>query len=151
MKKLILSIIAVCIANVAMAQDEYKYLTVATTSAESSIELATIQKITFDMTENLVVVTTSEGVVKFAQAEMQKMFFTDAPTAIESLPTESTNLKVASNTLKAEGRGLLRIYSANGTLQRMANVDGNANISLSNLPAGTYIINLGKQTIKVSK
>lgn len=150
MKKIILTAAAIVLATAAWAED-YKYLTVSTSSNESSIELATVQKITFDMNEKLVVVTTSEGQVNFPISEMQKMFFSAEPTAIERLPQTSADLKVANGVLRVNGDGLLRIYNASGALQRMAKVDGSANISLDNLPAGTYIINLGKQTIKVVK
>lgn len=151
MKKFFLTLVAMMAMNAAVAQDNLKYLTVTTTSEESSIELAKIQKITFDTANKLVVVTTSEGEVKFPQTEMQKMFFSDAATAIESLPAKSSNLKMKAGVLTAKGSGLLRIYNASGALQRMANVEGSARINLSNLPAGVYIINMGEQTIKVRK
>lgn len=150
MKKFILAIVAIAMSSVAKAED-YKYLTVATSSQESSIELATIQKIMFDMTKETVIVITSEGEVSFPQKEMQKMFFSEAATAIETMAAESDNLQLAGGVLNAKGNGLLRIYNAAGALQRMANVEGSAKISLGNLPAGVYIINLGNQTIKVKK
>ena len=150
MKRYLTAIAALLCASASFAQD-YKYLTVKTSSEENSIELASIQKITFDMSASLVVVTTSEGQVKFPQSEMQKMFFSDAPTAIESLPLASEGLRVEGKVLKARGRGLLRIYNSAGALQRMAKVEGDTSISLDNLVDGVYIINLGDQTIKVRK
>lgn len=151
MKKIIFSAALFAAASFAYAQDEYKYLTVSTSSAEQSIELATIQKITFDTQAQLVVVTTSEGVVKFPQSELSKMYFTDAATAIEALPLSSDDLHVRNGQLTVGGTGLLRIYNAAGALQRMSHVEGSATISLGNLPAGAYIINFGKQTIKTLK
>ncbi len=150
MKKLFLSFLVFLASASAVAQD-YKYLTVATTGAEQSIELATIQKITFDMQQKLVVVTTSEGQVTFPQGEMLKMFFADAPTAIERLPLKAEGLALSDDRLEACGKGLLRIYNAAGNLQRMAYVDGSASIGLGSLPAGIYIVNLGNRTIKISK
>lgn len=150
MKKYLLAIVAMVVSSAVSAQD-YKYLTVSTASQESSIELATIQKIMFDMAKETVIVVTSEGEVSFPQNEMQKMFFTDAPTAIETMAVESDNLQIAGGVLNAKGNGLLRIYNAAGALQRMAHVEGDAKINLGNLPAGVYIINLGNQTIKVKK
>lgn len=151
MKKIILSLIVVCTSTAAIAQDEYKYLTVATTSAERSIELATIQKITFDTAQQLVIVSTSEGKVEFPQTAMQKMFFSTTATAIEAMPAESNSLRISAGTLHAQGKGMLHIYNAAGTLLHMAHIDGKASISTKNLPAGLYIINLGQQTIKFSK
>ncbi len=151
MKKFLLSLSALAISSMAMAQSDYKYLTVATSSAEQSIELATVQKITFNVSEMLVVVTTSEGEVAFPQSELQKMFFASTATAIESLPEACEGLQVVNGVLNAKGQGLLRIYNAAGTLQGMASVQGSAQVSLSKMPAGVYIVNLGKQTIKISK
>lgn len=152
MKKTLIALVALAVTVCAQADnDEYKYLTLATTSGEQSVELATIQKITFDMNAQTVVVTTSEGVVNLPQSEMQKMFFSATPTAIAQLPLEANGLSVKRGVLTVKGNGLVRIYNASGALQQMANVEGSANISLSNLPAGTYIINMGKQTIKVNK
>jgi len=147
-KKTILGVLLAASSMTAMA-DDYQYLTVAYNSIEQSIELATIQKITFEDTN--VVVYTSEGQVTFPQDEMEKMFFSITATAIESLPQQSESLKVSNGVLNVTGNGLLHIYGSNGTLQRMAKIDGSANISLSNLPKGVYIVNIGKQTIKVTK
>ena len=146
MKKFLLSLSALAVSSMAMAQSDYKYLTVATSSAEQSIELATVQKITFNVSDMLVVVTTSEGEVTFPQSELQKMFFASTATAIESLPEACEGLQVVNGVINAKGDGLLRIYNAAG-----ASVQGSAQVSLSKLPAGVYVVNLGKQTIKISK
>lgn len=147
-KQTLIAALLMAASTTAMA-DEYQYLTVAYNKVEQSIELATIKKITFE--NNLVVVTTTEGQVTFPQSEMEKMFFSVTPTAIKELPTESNNMQVSGNTLQVKGNGLLHIYSSNGTLVRMAKVEEQASISLGNLPKGIYIINLGNQTIKVTK
>ena len=151
MKKLILAFLATCTTTFAMAQDTYRYLTVATSSAEQSLELATLQKIVFDTIGQKVIVTTSEGVVEFPLSEMQKMFFSTTPTAIETLTTQNSTLRVTGSTLHANGKGLLHLYNAAGTLLHMAHIEGDTCITLEHLPAGLYIINLGQQTIKYSK
>lgn len=151
MKKLILALLVACTTTVAMAQDTYRYLTLATSSAEQSIELATLQKIVFDTAGQKVVVTTSEGVVEFPLPEMQKMFFSATPTAIEALPMQDITLRVTGSTLHANGKGLLHLYNAAGTLLHMAHIEGDTRISLEHLPTGLYIINLGQQTIKYIK
>lgn len=151
MKKIVLSWVAFALSSFAMAQSDYKYLTVATSSSEKSIELATIQKITFNVSEKQVVVTTSEGEVTFPQSELQKMFFGNTATAIENMAEESEALKVANGVLIAQGNGLLRIYNAGGALQGMVNVEGETRVNLSKYASGVYVVNLGKQTIKFSK
>ena len=148
MKKIIIALLCTAGSMTAMA-DEYQYLTMAYNSVEQSIELATIKKITFENSQ--VVVTTTAGQVTFPQSEMEKMFFSTTATAIESLSTESADIKMQDGLLRANGTGLLHIYNSAGALIHMAKVDGSANISLSNLPKGVYVVSMGKQTIKVIK
>lgn len=129
--------------------NDYRYLTIqANNNDEQSIELATIQKITFE--DSNVLITTTEGIVTIAQSDLQKLFFSATPTAIQTLPRKAKGLVVSAGTLTANGNGLLYIYNASGMLQHMAMVDGKARISLSNLPKGLYIISLGGETIKVT-
>lgn len=149
MKKSLVMALLLSAGSMSAMADDYKYLTVATSNAEESIELATIQKITFEGTN--VVVTTSAGQATFPQSEMQKMFFSTTATAIEAMPQQSESLKVNKGILNVKGNGMLHIYGSNGALQRMAKVEGEAKISLNNLPKGVYIISMGNQTIKVSK
>ena len=150
MKKILLSLLMAAAATSAMA-DDYKYLTVETSSTTKEVELAKILKITFDVPASLVVVTTSEGQLTFPQKDMQKMFFTVEATAIQQLPGKTKGLALRGTTLQAKGNGMLRIYDASGALQRMANIEGEASISLRNLPTGVYIVNLGDETIKVKR
>lgn len=150
MRKRIIAYLLLAVSIPAMAED-YQYLTVAQSSTEKSIELASIRKITFEAGSGNMVVTTTEGEERFPLSEMGKMFFSATPTAIEAMPMESEGMKIEKGVLKVKGEGLLRIYTANGSLQRMAKVNGEANISLENLSKGTYIISLGNQTIKIKK
>ena len=148
MKKLLVTALILGSSTNVMA-DDYKYLTAKYNNEEKSIELASIRKITFEAGD--VVVYTSEGQVKFPLSEMEKMLFSEAPTAIESMPMETASMKVSGGVLSVSGNGLLRIYSSNGQLQQMAKVDGSSRISLQNLPKGVYIINIGNQSIKFNK
>ncbi len=129
--------------------EDYKYLTAAYNSIEQSFELATVQKITFE--NDNVVITTSQGITNLPLSTMEKMFFSDVATAIESMGTESENLKMSDGLLHASGKGLLYIYNSMGQLTQMAQVDGEMNISLSTLPKGIYIVSLNDETIKISK
>lgn len=130
--------------------DDYQYLTAAYSGVEQSVELSSIKKITFE--NNSVVIFTSDGQITLPQNEMEKMYFSATATAIESLPQESDNMKVNGNTLHVSGQtGVLRIFGANGTLQRVAKVDGNAAVNLSGLAKGVYIVKMGDQVIKIRK
>ncbi len=148
MKKLIIMALLAAGNLHAMAQD-YKYLTAAYNSIEQSFELATVQKITFE--GDYVVVTTSEGVTNLPLNQMEKMFFSADPTAVEALASESQGLKLVGGVLTAKGDGLLYIYDTAGRLVQMVHVDGEMRISLSSLHRGIYIVNLGNETIKIGK
>ena len=67
------------------------------------------------------------------------------------MPQETKNLQYKDGKLKVEGDGMLRIYGANGALVQMANVKKGANINLSNLKPGLYIVNMGDKSIKLTK
>lgn len=132
-----------------MWADKYNYLTVSA-SGDEFISLPTIQKITF--ANGNCVVTTTSGEYTYPLSEIKKMYFSvEDPTAIEALPQETKNLQYKDGKLKVEGDGMLRIYGANGALVQMANVKKGANISLSNLKPGMYIVNMGDKTIKLTK
>ncbi len=148
MKKLFIMALLTASSLGTMAED-YKYLTAAYNSIEQSFELATVQKITFE--NDNVVITTSQGITNLPLSTMEKMFFSDIATAIESMGTESENLKMSNGLLHASGKGLLYIYNSMGQLTQIAQVDGEMNISLSTLPKGIYIVSLNDETIKISK
>ncbi|MBO7067588.1 MAG: T9SS type A sorting domain-containing protein [Bacteroidaceae bacterium] len=136
-------------ASIAMWADKYNYLTVSS-SSEESISLPTIQKITF--ADGNCIVTTTGGNYTYPLSEIKKMYFSvEDPDAIEALPSEAENLQYKNGNLKVDGDGMLRIYSANGALVQMASVKKGANINLSNLKSGLYIVNMGNKTIKLTK
>ena len=84
-KLLIMALLAV--GTMAHAED-YKYLTLGYNSVEASVELATLQKITFE--NGNVVVTTSNGTQTFPLAQMEKMYFSANATGIQQLPSDQT-------------------------------------------------------------
>lgn len=148
MKKIFL-LAVMMMACTTMWADKYNYLTVSA-SGDEFISLPTIQKITF--ANGNCVVTTTSGEYTYPLSEIKKMYFSvEDPTAIEALPQEAKNLQYKDGKLKVEGDGMLRIYGANGALVQMANVKKGANISLSNLKPGMYIVNMGDKTIKLTK
>ncbi len=149
---LILFAIAFCqlpMVNGQTQTNDLQYLTASYNNKEKSIELASIHKITFENSN--VVITTSAGQVLLPVSEMNKLYFSSTATAVENLKDKSTNIQFTSGVLHAKGNGLLRIFSAGGQLQRMANVQGSITISLNNLPHGIYIVQLGEETIKIQK
>lgn len=147
-KHLLLPVLALCLSATVQA-DNLQYLTAGYSNKEKSIELATVRKITFE--NNNVVVLTSEGPVTFPVTEMEKLFFSSTPTAINELKDQSKGLAYVNGVVKVQGTGVLRVYSISGNLQRLANVHGAANVSLESLPQGIYIIRMGSETIKIQK
>lgn len=149
MKKTLITALLAVTTLTTMADDDLRYLTLQTTTQDQSIELATIQKITFEDTN--VLITTTKGTVTFAQAEVQKLYFSATPTAIAQLAEQSKGLVVTNGSLVANGSGLLYVYNPSGVLMQMAKVEGKTRISLGNLPKGLYIVSLNGETIKLTK
>ena len=137
------------LASTYVKADNFKYLTVGYGDTEESISLPTIQKITFG--EGKCYVTCTDGVYTYPLSEMKKMTFTVEATAIEALPETAKGIAFDKGILSIDGTGMLRIYNASGALVQMTKVAGNVNISLSNLPSGLYIVNMGESTIKLRK
>ena len=107
-----------------------------------------------EMLQDLISAAFNESVKKvddMMASEMQKMTFTQDPTAIKSLPTESDDLKFLNGQLSVSGKGTLRVYNASGALIRMANIEKKSNVSLNGLKPGLYVISMGDQTIKITK
>ena len=128
MKKFLLLPLSV-VASAAWA-DNYSYLTVGYNSVEKSIVLETVQKITFANGQMLV--TTSNGTEAFPQNQLEKMFFSTVPTAIESVQAN------ASSSEQTEGA----IYDLSG--RRVSD----AALSAKSLKKGLYIVNGRKVVIK---
>ena len=121
MKKLLL-LALLAVSTSAFAED-FKYLTLSATSAVKSIELQTIQKITFE--NGSVVVTTSEGNETLPLAEMQKMFFSETTSGIGEIMRDGEN-----ETMRGE------VYDLSGRKVSVSSV----------LPKGVYIVN-GKKVV----
>ncbi len=145
MKKYITAILFASLCLTSQADDN-KYLTATMNGNEQSIELATIQKITF--ADGQVVIATSEGTIQLPISEMQKFSFTATATAINNLGTQSKNILVTNGVIRVNGKGLLRIFNSEGRLVSLNNVQGSTSISTSALPHGLYIIQLGEETVK---
>lgn len=116
MKKFILMAL-LAVGTMAHAED-YKYLTVGYNSEEQSIDLGTIQKITFE--NGQMVVVTSEGNVSFTQSELEKMFFSTTATAIEGIANDQTQTN-AEGTYDLAGR---KVPQKNGLRKGIYIVDG---------------------------
>lgn len=141
-----LAIIAFLACALGVKADAQNYLTATLDSREQSVELASVQKISFDAT--YVLIHTNSETIKLPLSEMQKISFTATATSIANLGTESRNLGVQGGTIIVHGKGLLRIYNGEGRLVALRQVNGSQQFSTATLPHGLYIIQLGQETIK---
>ena len=102
MKRLFLSFVLLTSAVFMMAED-LKYLNVESNGGtEESIELSTVQKITF--TDTQVIVHTSTGEMAFPLSEMEKMSFTATSNAIDVLPLQTEGLQFLQGRLITSGK-----------------------------------------------
>jgi len=146
--KFIVGALMMSVSTAAMA-DGFNYLTVGYSDKEESISLPTIYKISFS--DGNCVVATTDGDFTYPLSEMKKMTFTANATAIEALPESAPCMTFRDGTLEVSGSGMLRIYNADGVLRQMAMVKDGANINLSCLPSGLYIVDMNGKVIKIRK
>ncbi len=149
MKKLLTLLSVTTSLSLPGQADDLQYLTANYNNREKSIELASVQKITFE--NDNVVIATSAGDVTLPVGEMEKLYFSSTATAVESLAGSTANLTCQDGVIYAKGNGLLRIYNVNGQIQRMGTVQGSATITTHTLPRGLYIVQLGNDVIKIQR
>lgn len=147
MRKLLLSLV-LCVGLTASA-GTYNYLTIATTAVESSVALNQLKKITFEG-NNLVVTTTDGTQSSFELATLNRLFFSDEPTAVRTVRQEG--LSYRNGRIVANGQGVLSVYNASGALIRQQAVGSSrSELNIATLPTGIYIVKLGSQTLKIAK
>lgn len=149
MKTMIFSVLMFLSATYARAE-EARYLTVTSATQEQSVELATVQKITF--TADNIIVHTTAGEISFPLSETEKMSFTATPASIGALPLQAEGLQYVNGQLIVSKCGLLRIYDASGALIQVAQIEKpQTEVRLDGLAPGMYIVSIGEKTIKISK
>lgn len=129
-----------------LVADDYLNVEKSDASVES-VKLEEVQKITFS--ENNLLIHTTEGILTFPLTEMGRITFTDQPTSVDELSDSSPSMMTVNNRLVVKGEGTLFVYNLAGNLVSVAVVKGAAELSTHSLPAGTYIVRFGKETIKV--
>jgi hypothetical protein len=75
----------------------------------------------------------------------------DVATDMKTISTEA--FKITGSVITAQGCESLSLYGIDGQclLKGKANAEGVATLSISQLPAGTYIVVLGNQSFKINK
>lgn len=128
--------------------DDYQYLTISGTDSESSFTVSKIQKITFDAT-NMILLMTDGTEQALPLTSLQKMFFSSTPSGIATVGTTLSKMQFEGGMLRAEvARGeTVAIYNMKGEQVFSANESGTFDIS--RLQRGVYIVKVGSQTKKV--
>ena len=112
--------------------DDYQYLTISGSGSENSFSVSKIQKITFEAS-NMVLVMTDGTEQRLPLAGLEKMFFATSPSGIATISTTQSKMQFSDGVLRAT-------VAAGETI---------AVYDLSNLQRGVYIIKVGTETRKV--
>ena len=135
-RKIFLTICLLCCGLAGRAQQTLNIYT--TTQGVVSFVFADKPEMTFP-TADMLTVTSEKMTVEFPYSEVEKITFEDAPDAVASLSVH-------------DGAGPVLIYDLSGKLLREVKTSqGSANIDLSTLRPGVYVVKDGKRSYKVTK
>ncbi len=103
-----------------------------------------------------VVLTTNKTVVNFNPQEVKKIYLGESTTDISDVKGPDGTLKMQDNMLSLSGytaNEAVVLYTIDGRQLWQEHVDaqGRLTISLSQLPAGIYIIKTNNQSVKITK
>ena len=131
--------------------DDYAYLTVAQTDAQTDYALSSIEKITFD-TQNMVLHLSGGEEAKLPLSGLTKMFFSNNSTGIATVGKTSTiSMTDGMLRISAPKGTAIAIYDMGGKAVRMATAnDGVTEVGLNGMQRGVYIVKVGSETKKVS-
>ena len=143
----IASLLLVAGSVTAMA-DDFQYLTVSGSDNETSFSVSKIQKITFEAT-NMVLVMTDGTEQRVPLAGLEKMFFSATPSGIATVSTTQSKMQFSGGVLRATVASgeTITVYSMKGEKVFSANESGI--FDLSGLSRGVYIVKVGNETRKV--
>jgi hypothetical protein len=146
-RTLIASLLVAAGSMTALA-DDYQYLTISGSGSESSFSVSKIQKITFDAT-NMVLVMTDGSEQRLPLAGLEKMFFAASPSGIATVSTMQSKMQFSGGMLRATvAKGeTIAVYNMKGEKVFSANESGS--YDLSSLSRGAYIVKVGSETRKV--
>ena len=134
--------------SVTALADDYQYLTVSGSDSETSYSVSKIQKITFEAS-NMVLVMTDGTEQRLPLAGLEKMFFAASPSGIATVGTMQTKMQFSGGVLRATVAAgeTVSVYNTKGEKVFSANESGS--YDLSGLSRGVYIVKVGKETRKV--
>lgn len=156
MKKLLLTLLfgASCMLPASAA----KYMTlVFADGSEQSLLLSTQPAVSFNRTKLIVQFNdpvAGQTELNFNKQEVNKYFFSDEATDVESVADTQTDMNVQGNRIVVHGaKGAVGVFRTDGTqVQTVVKTDGDTVVvSLDGLANGTYIVRAGKNVVKIAK
>lgn len=158
MKKLTLLFLFLCISAIGARAAGGKALIVETTDGEkTAFVLAQSPVMTFS--QNTLGIIIEDETTSFSFDAVKQYYFADAATGIDVVKGD-VDLKITyqgEDLLVVEGmdeKDRIDVYGANGTRSNVSvsRVGSRAEISLSSLPRGVYIVKIGnKQNFKIHR
>ena len=135
------------VSSVVLA-DDYAYLTVVQTGAQTNFSINNIKNITFDANYMLLNLN-DDTQQKLPLSELSKMFFSQESSGIASLTTMKSKIRFAGGILRAtvEAGERIAIYNMKG--ERVFSANESGSYDLSGYARGVYIIKVGAETKKV--
>lgn len=147
MKKLrtLLATLLLTMGILSALADNYKYLTITQDNSDTSINVTSIDKITFDES-NMVIHLTDGNTQTLPLSNLQRMFFSNT-SGIMSV-TQS-RMHFSGGILQADitAGERIEIFDMRGQMVFSANKSGS--FDLTTLTKGVYIVKLGSETRKV--
>jgi hypothetical protein len=122
-----------------------------TDGSRRSFVLADLPNVTF--VEQNMVITSSTASATIERSSVSSFTFEEVPVGIEStMTTPDFGIALLGGKVSVSGcTGRVAIVAMNGAVVRQADCDasGRCQISLSGIPAGTYLVQTSVQTLKI--
>lgn len=152
-KNLLFFLLAMLAFQMPLQAQGFGFLTIAKTSGESTSYAIGNVKIAFNATAGTMDVTSESGTATFSLAGLEKLHFTSTNVGMRKVTTHPVTFSNGDRlSLTVTAAATLRVYSTDGTLVLQKQLAAGSNeVSMSQLPMGTYIVKLNGSTLKISK
>jgi len=143
-----LASLCLVLCSASAVADSYQYLTVSGSGSETSFNVSSIKKITFDTAD--MVLHLSDGTEqRLALSGLEKMSFAGSPSAIAAVSNSEPKTHFAGGVLRAalEPGETVVLYNMKGEKVFSANESGS--YDLGGLSRGVYIVKVGKDVRKI--
>lgn len=138
------------VSSVVLA-DDYAYLTVVQTGAQTNFSISNIKNITFD-DSNMLLNLNDNTQQKLPLSELSKMFFSNTgETGIMSVGSQQSAFSLKDGVLHIKGAkgSNVTIYDMSGKAVRNVTVrEDDTQVNLSGLTKGAYIVKVGAEAKK---